>query len=227
MRTTTAPAAPLASTRSAALPIVVALCFTHFLNDMTQALLPAIYPIIKQAYQLDFGQIGLLTLAFQFTASLLQPVVGMVTDRHPQPYSLATGMASSLVGLLMLATATHYWVLFVGAMLIGTGSAVFHPEATRMARFASGGRHGCPPHRSCRPGGARRVVRPRAVARPGDGAGRQQRGPGRGAHPTGRAHHDVAPGGHGVRGRLGDGGGRLPLGDPGRRHRIARGVCFV
>ncbi|MBS0244354.1 MAG: MFS transporter, partial [Proteobacteria bacterium] len=143
MRTTAAPApSAMTSTQSAALPIVLALCFTHFLNDMTQALLPAIYPIIKQAYSLDFGQIGLLTLAFQFTASLLQPVVGLVTDRHPQPYSLAAGMASSLVGLLMLATASHYWVLFVGAMLIGMGSAIFHPEATRMARFASGGRHG-------------------------------------------------------------------------------------
>ncbi len=141
---TTAAASPssLASTQAASVPIVVALCFSHFLNDMVQALLPAIYPIIKDAYHLDFGQIGLLTLAFQFTASLLQPVVGMITDRQPQPYSMVAGMASTLVGLLLLATAASYLVLFIGAMMIGLGSAVFHPEATRMARVASGGRHG-------------------------------------------------------------------------------------
>ncbi|MDX2157134.1 MAG: MFS transporter [Hyphomicrobiaceae bacterium] len=143
MRTTaTAPASPLASTQTAAVPIVLALCFTHFLNDLVQALLPAIYPIIKASYNLDFGQIGLLTLAFQFTASLLQPVVGMLTDRHPQPFSLVAGMGSTLVGLMLLATASSYGVLLLGAALIGTGSAVFHPEATRMARLASGGRHG-------------------------------------------------------------------------------------
>lgn len=143
MRTTAAaPPSPLASTQAASFPIVLALCFSHFLNDMVQALLPAIYPIIKDAYNLDFGQIGLLTLAFQFTASLLQPVVGMITDRHPQPYSMVVGMASTLVGLLLLATAASYLVLFIGAMMIGLGSAVFHPEATRMARVASGGRHG-------------------------------------------------------------------------------------
>jgi FSR family fosmidomycin resistance protein-like MFS transporter len=147
MRTTAAAPPPAqastgSSAQAAAFPIVVALCFSHFLNDMVQALLPAIYPIIKDAYNLDFGQIGLLTLAFQFTASLLQPVVGMVTDRHPQPFSMVAGMASTLVGLLLLATAASYTVLFVGAMMIGFGSAVFHPEATRMARLASGGRHG-------------------------------------------------------------------------------------
>ncbi|MGE0700846.1 MAG: MFS transporter [Hyphomicrobiaceae bacterium] len=142
MRTTTAPAPKLASTGEVAVPIVAALCFSHFLNDMTQALLPAIYPIIKQTYALDFGQIGLLTLAFQFTASLLQPLVGMITDRNPQPYSLAAGMGSTLVGLVMLAEATSYGVLFAGAMLIGLGSAIFHPEAVRMARLAAGRRVG-------------------------------------------------------------------------------------
>jgi len=143
MRTTAAaPATSLPGVREAAYPIVAALCFAHFLNDMTQALLPAIYPIIKQTYALDFGQIGLLTLAFQFTASLLQPVVGMITDRHPMPYSLTAGMGSTLVGLMLLASASSYGMLFLGAMLIGFGSSVFHPEAVRMARMAAGGRHG-------------------------------------------------------------------------------------
>ena len=137
-----APAQKRLTTGEATIPIVAALCVTHFLNDLTQALLPAIYPIIKESYKLDFGQIGLLTLAFQFTASLLQPIVGMITDRHPQPYSLAAAMGSTLVGLILLATATSYGVLFLGAMLIGLGSAVFHPEAVRMARLAAGKRIG-------------------------------------------------------------------------------------
>jgi FSR family fosmidomycin resistance protein-like MFS transporter len=122
--------------------IVLALSFAHLLNDMMQSLLPAIYPLIKDAYGLDFGQIGLITLAFQLTASLLQPVVGMYTDRHPQPYSLVTGMGCTLVGLIVLAYAGSYAMLLIGAALIGTGSSIFHPESTRMARMASGGRHG-------------------------------------------------------------------------------------
>jgi len=122
--------------------IVLALSFAHLLNDMMQSLLPAIYPIIKDAYGLDFGQIGLITLAFQLTASLLQPVVGLYTDRRPQPYSLVLGMGATLVGLIVLAHAGSYAMLLVGAMLIGTGSSIFHPESTRMARLASGGRHG-------------------------------------------------------------------------------------
>ncbi len=142
MTTVAAPAAPSVSTRETAYPIVAALCFAHFLNDMTQALLPAIYPIIKEIYALDFGQIGLLTLAFQFTASLLQPFVGMITDRRPMPFSLAGGMGSTLVGLLLLGNATSYGMLFIGAMLIGLGSAIFHPEAVRMARLAAGSRVG-------------------------------------------------------------------------------------
>lgn len=125
-----------------AFPIVIALSFSHFLNDMVQALLPAIYPIIKESYGLNFSQIGVLTLAFQLTASMIQPLVGIITDRHPQPFSLAAGMASTLVGLVVLAYAGSYAVLLIGAALIGTGSAIFHPEATRMARMASGGRHG-------------------------------------------------------------------------------------
>jgi FSR family fosmidomycin resistance protein-like MFS transporter len=131
------PAAP-----EATFAIVLTLSFAHLLNDMMQSLLPAAYPIIKEAYGLDFGQIGLITLAFQLTASLLQPVVGMFTDRRPQPYSLVAGMGCTLVGLIVLAHAGSYAMLLVGAMLIGTGSSVFHPESTRMARLASGGRHG-------------------------------------------------------------------------------------
>ncbi len=142
MTTAAAPAAPRTLMRETAYPIVAALCFAHFLNDLTQALLPAIYPIIKETYALDFGQIGLLTLAFQFTASLLQPFVGMITDRRPMPFSLAGGMGSTLVGLLLLANATSYGMLFIGAMLIGLGSAIFHPEAVRMARLAAGPRVG-------------------------------------------------------------------------------------
>lgn len=126
----------------AAFPIVIALSFSHFLNDLTQALLPAIYPIIKDTYNLNYSQIGVLTLAFQLTASMLQPMVGVVTDRKPQPYSLVAGMFSTLVGLVILAYAGSYTTLLVGAALVGTGSAIFHPEATRMARMASGGRHG-------------------------------------------------------------------------------------
>ncbi len=128
--------------KTASFTIVLALSFSHFLNDMVQALLPAIYPIIKDAYQLNYTQIGYLTLAFQLTASLLQPLVGIVTDRKPQPYSLVAGMGCTLVGLFVLAYAHSYLVLLLGAALIGTGSSIFHPESTRMARMASGGRHG-------------------------------------------------------------------------------------
>ncbi len=140
-KSTQADAAPLSSA-GFSFPIVVALSFAHLLNDMMQSLLPAIYPIIKDAYHLDFGQIGLLTLAFQLTASLLQPVVGTFTDKKPQPYSTVAGMGMTLVGLILLASASSYVMLLLGAALIGTGSSVFHPESTRMARLASGGRHG-------------------------------------------------------------------------------------
>jgi FSR family fosmidomycin resistance protein-like MFS transporter len=105
-------------------------------------MLPAIYPVLKDAHRLDFGQIGLITLAFQCTASLFQPVVGMFTDRRPMPYSLAAGMGSTLVGLLLLSRAADYPTILLSACLIGLGSAVFHPEASRVARLASGGRHG-------------------------------------------------------------------------------------
>ncbi len=135
-------AAPPVSSPQASFAIVLTLSFAHLLNDMMQSLLPAIYPIIKSAYHLDFGQIGLITLAFQLTASLLQPVVGIITDRRPQPFSLVLGMGSTLLGLLLLAHAGSFLALVLGAALVGTGSSIFHPESTRMARLASGGRHG-------------------------------------------------------------------------------------
>ncbi len=122
--------------------ILISLSTCHLLNDMNQSLVPAIYPILKQSYQLDFGQIGLITLAFQLTASMLQPVVGMVTDRRPQPFSLPIGMGSSLIGLLLLAVAHSFGMILFAAAMVGMGSSVFHPEASRVARMASGGRYG-------------------------------------------------------------------------------------
>lgn len=122
--------------------ILVALGFCHFLNDMMQSLLAAIYPMLKEDYRLSFGQIGILTMAFQVTASILQPLVGLYTDKRPLPYALFAGMGSTLLGLLLLASATHYSSLLMGAALIGFGSAIFHPDASRVARMASGGRHG-------------------------------------------------------------------------------------
>lgn len=122
--------------------VILSLSFCHFLNDMMQSLVPALYPILKASYGLDFGQVGLITLAFQCTASLFQPAIGMVTDRHPQPYSLALGMGSTLIGLLLMAHASSYGVILCAAAMIGLGSAVFHPEASRVARMAAGGRYG-------------------------------------------------------------------------------------
>ncbi|MBN9149391.1 MULTISPECIES: MFS transporter [unclassified Nitrobacter] len=116
--------------------------FSHFLNDTMQSLIPSVYPILKENYALDFAQIGMITLAFQVTASLLQPVVGYVTDRKAQPFSLAIGMGSTFVGLLLLSVAHVYGMILVSAGLIGLGSAVFHPESARIARMASGGRYG-------------------------------------------------------------------------------------
>ncbi|HKQ10685.1 MAG TPA: MFS transporter [Rhizomicrobium sp.] len=116
--------------------------FCHLLNDMMQSLLPAIYPTLKMQFHLTFAQIGLVTLAFQCTASLFQPVVGYFADQRPMPYSLAAGMVSTLLGLLILAVAPSYPVLLIAAMMIGLGSSVFHPESSRVARMASGGRYG-------------------------------------------------------------------------------------
>jgi FSR family fosmidomycin resistance protein-like MFS transporter len=122
--------------------VLCAISFCHFVNDLAQSLLPAIYPIVKSKFSLDFGQIGLLTLISQGIASLLQPIVGHYTDRRPQPYSLAVGMGCTLVGLLTFAFAPSYMVLLLGAGILGLGSAIFHPESSRLARFASGGAHG-------------------------------------------------------------------------------------
>ena len=128
--------------QAAAIPILVSLSFCHFLNDLIQSLIPALYPLLKTEFSLDFTQIGIITLAFQLTASLLQPTVGFYTDKHPKPFSLALGMGSTLIGLLLLSVAPSYAIILLAAGLIGTGSAVFHPEASRVARMASGGKFG-------------------------------------------------------------------------------------
>jgi MFS transporter, FSR family, fosmidomycin resistance protein len=122
--------------------ILFAVSFCHLLNDMMQALLPAIYPTLKATYHLNFTQIGLITLAFQLTASLLQPAVGFYADKRPMPFSLPCGMVFTLVGLLLLSVAHSYALILVSAATIGLGSSVFHPESSRVARMASGGRHG-------------------------------------------------------------------------------------
>jgi FSR family fosmidomycin resistance protein-like MFS transporter len=125
-----------------AFAVLLSLSFCHLLNDMMQSLLPALYPMLKSTYALSYGQIGLLTLTYQLTASLLQPLIGAFTDKTPRPYSLATGTGFTLVGLLGLAWSASYALLLVSAALLGTGSSVFHPESSRVARMASGGRFG-------------------------------------------------------------------------------------
>jgi len=122
--------------------VLAAISFSHLLNDTVQSLVPAIYPLLKSAFALTFAQVGLMTLTLQLSASLLQPVVGLYTDRRPTPYSLVIGMGFSLVGLLLLAGAPTFPALIVAAALMGIGSSVFHPESSRVARMASGGRHG-------------------------------------------------------------------------------------
>jgi MFS transporter, FSR family, fosmidomycin resistance protein len=122
--------------------ILVAVSFCHLLNDMVQSLLPSVYPILKTSFHLNFTQIGLITLTYQITASLLQPFIGLFTDKRPMPYSLPIGMVFTLFGLLLLAVAPTFSVLLAAATLIGIGSAVFHPESSRVARMASGGKHG-------------------------------------------------------------------------------------
>ena len=140
-----APVIAPAATAATAGPVYLVLggiSFSHFLNDTMQSLIPSVYPILKENYSLSFAQIGLITLAFQITASLLQPVVGSVTDRKPQPFSLAIGMGFTFVGLLMLSGAHNFAMLVLSAAMIGLGSAIFHPESSRIARMASGGRYG-------------------------------------------------------------------------------------
>lgn len=123
-------------------PILFALSFSHLLNDTIQSLIPAIYPIIKTSYRLSFSQIGLITLTFQLAASLLQPFVGLYTDKKPQPYSLAIGMGFTLIGLVSLSQSTHFYTILISVCFIGIGSSIFHPEASRMAHAASGGKRG-------------------------------------------------------------------------------------
>jgi MFS transporter, FSR family, fosmidomycin resistance protein len=122
--------------------VLVALSLSHLLNDTLQSLIPAIYPVLKDSYQLSYTQVGLITFTFQMTGSVLQPVIGFYTDRRPKPYSLAVGMGLSLTGLILLSQATSFLLILIAACLVGMGSAIFHPEASRVARLASGGRHG-------------------------------------------------------------------------------------
>src|ERR1700694_4815049 len=136
----TAPAAELG--KKTVFPILIAASFCHFLNDMVQSLLPAIYPLLKESFALNFGQIGLITLTYQSVASILHPPIGLYTDIRPKPYSLSIGMGFTLVGLLILSVSPTYGVLLFAAALVGMGSAIFHPESSRVVRSASGGKHG-------------------------------------------------------------------------------------
>ena len=138
----TAATVPHPTVATTAFAVLAAISFCHLLNDMMQSLLPALYPMLKTSYALSYGQIGLLTFTFQVTASVLQPIIGSYTDRRPRPYSLSAGMGFTLAGLALLAWARDFPLLLLAAALIGSGSSVFHPESSRVARMASGGRHG-------------------------------------------------------------------------------------
>ncbi|HYT06320.1 MAG TPA: MFS transporter [Rugosimonospora sp.] len=124
------------------LEILVVISFCHLLNDMISSLLPAIYPLLKESYHLNFFEVGVITLTYQCTASLLQPLVGLHTDRRPMPYSLPAGMGFTVIGLIILAVARSFSTILFAAALVGTGASVFHPESSRVARLASGGQHG-------------------------------------------------------------------------------------
>jgi MFS transporter, FSR family, fosmidomycin resistance protein len=137
-----AAAASEAQVERTAFRILAAISFCHLLNDMLQSVIPAVYPLLKTSYHLDFGQVGLITLTMQLTASLLQPVVGIYTDKRPTPYSLAVGMAFTLTGLVLLSSAPNFPAVLMAVAMIGMGSSVFHPESSRVARMASGGQHG-------------------------------------------------------------------------------------
>lgn len=142
MNTSAAAAVPVEEGGTTRYRVLGAISFSHCLNDLIQSLILAIYPILKGDFNLSFAQIGLITLTYQITASLLQPLVGLYTDRHPKPYSLIIGMSSTLCGLLLLSVAPNFEVILIAAALVGTGSSVFHPESSRIARLASGGKHG-------------------------------------------------------------------------------------
>jgi FSR family fosmidomycin resistance protein-like MFS transporter len=135
-------AATLPAPPKTAYAVLAAVSVSHLLNDTIQSLLPAIYPVLKETFNLSFAQIGLMTLALMLTASLLQPVVGLITDRRPAPLALVVGMTFTLVGLLLLSAAWTYPLALIAAALVGVGSSVFHPESSRVARMASGGQHG-------------------------------------------------------------------------------------
>jgi len=134
--------APSSPASTAAFNILAAVSLCHLLNDMVQSLLPSIYPILKVSFHLNFGQIGLISLVYQVVASLLQPFIGLYTDRKPMPYALAVGMGFTLLGIVLLATAPTFNLLLVASAVVGIGSAIFHPESSRIARIASGGQHG-------------------------------------------------------------------------------------
>lgn len=123
-------------------PILLAICFAHLLNDLLQSVIPAIYPIIKEKYSLSFAQIGLITFAFQITSSFFQPFVGLYTDKKPLPFSFVIGMTSTLIGIVLLAFANSFHFILVAAVCVGFGSSVFHPESSKLAFYASGGRRG-------------------------------------------------------------------------------------
>src|SRR5438105_7097898 len=146
--------------------ILLTISFCHLLNDTLQSLIPAIYPLLKNSFHLDFGQVGLIALTLQLTASVLQPLVGLYTDRRPQPYSLALGMGITLAGLLVLALAPSYATVLAAAALMGIGSAVFHPESSRVARMASGAPHGLAQPRFDDGGNTGPAIRPRFGALP-------------------------------------------------------------
>ncbi|MDQ6481968.1 MFS transporter [Dyadobacter sp. LHD-138] len=130
------------SAEEAVFPILLALSFSHLLNDTLQSLIPSIYPMVKDSFHLTFSQIGLITFTFQLSASIFQPLVGLYADKKPQPYALAIGMCFTMLGLISLSMAPSFEIILLSVALIGIGSAVFHPEASRIARMASGGRHG-------------------------------------------------------------------------------------
>ncbi|MBT1689252.1 MFS transporter [Dawidia soli] len=140
--TAAAPAGSAGAAQQTVFSILFTISFSHLLNDMMQAVIPAVYPLMKDSFRLSFTQIGLITLTFQLTASLLQPFVGFYTDRSPRPYSLSIGMGFTLVGLVALAFASSFGWVLVAVALIGMGSSVFHPESSRVAHLASGGRRG-------------------------------------------------------------------------------------